>query len=89
MASVQDIKDRVIKLTADVAAETSVVQSAITLVQGDAALIADLKSQLAAAIAAGANPADLQAVLDGMDAAHTTMSATAANLGAAVVANTP
>lgn len=85
MASLKDIQDRIAKLTADVAAETSLDQSIITLIQGDAAIIADLKSQLAAAIAAN-DPAALQAVVDSMDAAHVTMTANAAAAAAAVVA---
>lgn len=87
MATLKDIQDRVAKLTADVAAETALDQSIITLIQGDAAIIADLRSQLAAAIAAN-DPAALQAVVDSMDSAHATMTANATAAAAAVVAGT-
>lgn len=88
MATLKDIQDRVAKLTADVAAETALDQSIVTLIQGDAAIIADLRSQLAAAIAAN-DPVALQAVVDSMDASHATMVANATAAAAAVVAGTP
>lgn len=59
---------------ADVAAETTVTQSAITLLQG-------LKAQLDAAIAAG-DLTKVQAIADGIEA-------NTASLSAAVIANTP
>lgn len=49
------------QLTADVAAETAANQSAITLIQGFAAQLA---AAVAAAQAAGATPAQLQALTD-------------------------
>lgn len=88
MASLKDIQDKVAQLTADVAAETSLDQSIITLIQGDAAIIADLRKQLADAIAAGADPAALQAVVDSMAVAHTTMVDNATKAAAAVTAGT-
>ena len=89
MATLKDIQDKVAQLTADVAAESTLDQSIITLIQGDAAIIADLRKQLADAIAAGADPVALQAVVDSMAAAHTTMTDNAAKAAAAVTANTP
>jgi hypothetical protein len=71
MANVQ--KD-IVSLTAQVAQNTSVEESAVTLINGIAA-------QLAAAIAAG-NPAAL-------DALQAQLAASASDLGAAITANTP
>lgn len=88
MPSLKDIQDKVAQLTADVAAETTLDQSIITLIQGDAAIIADLRKQLADAIAAGGDPVALQKVVDDMDAAHTTMVGNATKAAAAVVAGT-
>jgi len=59
---------------ADVTAQTTVVQSVLTLIEG-------LKQQLADALASG-DPAKVQAVLDGLEA-------NTASLSAAVTANTP
>lgn len=61
-------------LTAQVAANNAVVESALTLIQG-------LKAQLDAAIAAG-DPAQLQALSD-------SLAAEDSKLAAAVAANTP
>jgi hypothetical protein len=89
MANVQDVQTKVDELKGKVEAQTTVVQSAVTLIQGFPPLIADLKKQLVDAIAAGADPTALQAVVDGMTAAETTVDANAQALADAVSANTP
>lgn len=78
-ASVQAAIDT---LTADVAAETTANQSAITLIQGFAAQLA---AAVAAAQAAGATAAQL-ASFDSLSAA---VEANTASLAAAVTAGTP
>ncbi len=70
------------KLQADVAAETTVAQSAVTLIKGIPALIADA---VAKAQAAGATPEQLQAFAD----LSTAIEGTTADLSAAVTAGTP
>lgn len=62
-------------LQAAVAAESTVIDSAVALLQG-------LKAQLDAAIAAGSNPAQLQAISDAI-------AADTSKLANAVAANTP
>ena len=76
------LADAITKLTADVAAEKTVEQSAITLIQG-------LAAQLAAAIAAAANAGATPAQLDALNALSTQIETSSASLGAAVTANTP
>lgn len=88
MATLKDIQDAVAATTAAVAAETTVVNSVKVLIQGDSALIASLREQLAAAIAGGNDPAALQAVVDSLDAAHATLQANNDALAQAVVAGT-
>ena len=69
-------------LTAQVTQETTVNQSAITLINGFPALIA---AAVAAAQAAGATPAQLAA----FDTLSTTITQNATDLAAAVTAGTP
>jgi len=73
---------QIANLTADVAAETTVEQSAITLINGIPALIA---KAAAAATAAGATPAELAS----LTALGASIASSSANLAAAVTANTP
>lgn len=80
MASQLD--DAITQLQSDVAAETAVNQSAITLINGIPALVQTAVQQ---ALAAGATPAQLQAFND-LDAA---LKSQATGLAAAVTANTP
>lgn len=71
------------QLTADVAAETAANQSAITLIQGFAAQLA---AAVAAAQAAGATPAQLQALTDlaaGVESNTTQLAAAVAAVPAA------
>ena len=76
------LDDKIAALQADVTAEQTVEQSAITLIQGIPALIADA---VAKAQAAGATDAQLQALTD----LGTSITNNAAALGAAVTAGTP
>lgn len=69
-------------LQSDVVAETSVNQSAVTLLQG---LSSQLKTALAQAQAAGATPAQLSA----LNTVSTSLQSNTASLAAAVAANTP
>jgi|ERR1700722_7086228 len=73
---------QIANLTADVSAETSVEQSAITLINGIPGLIA---TAVTAAQAAGATPAELTA----LTTLGASISASSAALSAAVTANTP
>lgn len=70
------------QLTADVSAETTANQSAITLIQGFAAQLA---AAVAAAQSAGATPAQLQALTD----LAAGVEKNTADLAAAVAAGTP
>lgn len=77
-----DILDATNDLTAKVAAETTVDQSAVTLLTGLTKIVNDLKSQVAQA-------ADVPAALAAVKAAAAAMDANQAALAAAVTANTP
>lgn len=76
------LDDQITALTNDVTQETTVEQSAITLINGIPALIANAVAQ---AQAAGATPAQLQALTD----LGTKITASSAALGTAVTTNTP
>ena len=76
------------KLTADVAAETTVDNSILALVTGFVAQVKDLQEQLAAAIAAN-DPSAIDAAAEALGALSVTMETNAANIQAAVTANTP
>jgi hypothetical protein len=76
------LDDQIAALQTAVANETSVDQSAITLLNGIPALIQAAVTQ---AQAAGATPAQLKALTD----LGTTIGANATGLAAAVTANTP
>lgn len=89
MPSIKDIQDKVAAVQASVAAEQTVDQSVVTLLQGLSATVASLKQQLADAIAAGSDPAAIQAVLDNLNAAQSSIDQNTADLSAAVTANTP
>ncbi len=88
MAKIADVKAKLVSLKADVESETTVVEAVKRLLEGQAAQLADLRQQLADAIAAN-DPAAIQAVLDQIDAVTATNKANADALAAAVVANTP
>lgn len=76
------LDDQIVALQADVAQETTVEASAITLINGIPALIANA---VAAAQAAGATPAELAS----LTALGTAITNSSAGLAAAVTANTP
>ena len=76
------LDDQIAVLTADVTAEDTVIDSAVTLINGIPALIKDAVDK---ALAAGATPAQLQSLTD----LGTTMTAKSQALAAAVTANTP
>lgn len=75
----QSIQDAITQLQADVQQETTVEQSAVTLIQGFAQQLADA---VAAASAAGATPAQLAQ----FDDLHTQISTSSQALAAAVAA---
>ena len=76
------------KLVAEVANETTVEQSVLTLVSNMAANEAALSQQLASAIAAN-DPVALAAVQTAIDSSVATLQANDSALAAAVTANTP
>jgi anti-sigma factor ChrR (cupin superfamily) len=76
------LDDKIAALTAEVANETTVEESAVALLNGIPKMIADA---VAAAQAAGATPAQLQSLTD----LQTTLAANDTSLAAAVTANTP
>jgi len=76
------LQDNITALQTEVANNTSVESSAVTLIQG---LATQLAAALATASAAGATPAQLQSLTD----LQTTLTANDAALAAAVTANTP
>jgi hypothetical protein len=88
MGILDDLKAKVAELTSKVAAEVTVEQSAVALIQGFGAQLAAIKQQLADAIAAN-DPVALQAVVDGITAAEATLDSSSADLSTAVAANTP
>lgn len=88
MVTLADIKAQSDALVANIAAESTVDDSIIELLNGIAATNAALKQQLADAIASG-DPAALQAVLDALTAANAATDANKAKIVAAVTANTP
>ena len=75
------------KLTADVAAQTTVISSAVALITGLNASIGDLRTQLAAAIASN-DPAAVAAVQASLDDLDAKVAANTASLMVAVPANT-
>jgi|SRR5882757_5488175 len=84
--NIKDIQDKIAELTQQVAAETEVEKSAITLISGFGTTLAGLKQQLADALAAN-DPVAIQAVVDSITAVETTLSTSSADLAAAVTAN--
>ena len=88
MADLSTIQAANTELIADVAAEDTVIGSAVTLINGFGTQLSDLQAQLAAAIAAN-DPTAIQAVADSMSATSTDIKAQSAALSAAVAANTP
>lgn len=86
-----DFETRFNSLTEDVAAQTTVNQSAITLLNGISAQNTAFKAQIQELIDSAGTDADrakLQAVVDGMDAQNAAMDAQRQELADAVTANT-
>jgi hypothetical protein len=79
-AQMAQIDDELTQLTADVAAEQGAVDSAVVLING---ISAKIDAAVAAATAAGATPAELQALTD----LSTSVNAQTASLSTAVAAN--
>lgn len=76
------LPDLIASLTAEVSNDTTVMTSAITLING---ISAQITAAVNAALAAGATPAQLQAITD----AVAQLKANDAGLAGAVAANTP
>lgn len=89
MATVKDVKDQADKALAAIAAESDKDDAIIALVQANTAQIASLKQQLADAIANGADPEALQAVLDSLTTAESSALANGQKVVDAINANTP
>lgn len=89
MAKVSDVQDKLTQVMASVAAETDIDTSIVTLVTGMSATVASLRQELADAIAAGADPAALQTVVDGLGVMQTSIDANKQKIADAVAANTP
>jgi hypothetical protein len=89
MTSVADVKAKADALLASVTAETDVVNAVKAVVDHSNEQIATLKQKLADAIAAGADPAALQALSDTIDAIQAADTANGAVVAAAVTAGTP
>lgn len=79
--TVNTLAAEITQLQADSAAQTTVIQSAETVINGIAGQIA---AAVAAAQAQGATPEQLQALTD----LHTQLSANTAGLSASIAANT-
>lgn len=85
-----DFQTRLDRLTADVAAQTTIEASVKALLVDQGQQLATVRQQLADALAAG--PADasvLQPILDSLDTQIAGIEASTADLSAAVTANTP
>ncbi|HSR79037.1 MAG TPA: hypothetical protein VLN57_20860 [Xanthobacteraceae bacterium] len=90
MANVLDpVVAQLTALQTAVANETTIDQSAITLLNGLGGQIAALAAQLATAIANQADPATVSALVTQLTTLGTTVTASSTALAAAVTANTP
>ncbi len=89
MATLADVQAKNQQLLEAVAAEDNVIDSAVLLIEGNVAVLADIKAQLAAAIAAGGDPAQLQTLSDSIDSNIADVNAKKDQLAAAVAAGTP
>lgn len=93
--TIQDLQAKLAAVVADAAKETDLKQAIITFNNGNAAIVAGLQKQLAAAIAAAGGAVDpataaaFQAVSDGLDQVNTTMTTNAKDIADNLVANTP
>lgn len=89
MTNVSDVKAKADALLATVTAETDVVTAVKAVVDHSNEQIATLKQQLADAIAAGTDPAALQALSDTIDAIQAAETANGQVVAGAVAAGTP
>ncbi len=87
MATLADIQKKNEQLIAEVQAEDTVIDSAVTLITGFGTTLADIKQQLADAIAQN-DPTAIQAVVDSMDKTITDIDTKKQQLADAVSANT-
>ena len=90
---VADVKAKLAKLAQDVAAQTTVINSAIALLNGLSALIAALKAEILALqqqLASGhiVSDADIQALIDSSNSVDQAVEASKATLAQSVLANT-
>lgn len=88
MGTLADIQAQNAALAAAVADEDTVIDSAVVLITGFAAQLADIQAQLAAAIAAN-DPTAIQAVVDSMASTVADITAKKQALADAVAAGTP
>lgn len=90
MSNVLDpITAEIATLQAAVTAETTVSQSAVTLLNGLGGQVTALAAQLATAIANQADPAQVSALVTQLHGLGTTIQTDSTALAAAVTANTP
>lgn len=88
MKTLQDLKDDNQKLIDKVTALTSVEASAKAILDGNQAVLQEIKDELAAAIASG-DPAAIDGVVTSIDAQLDLLDSTTADLADAVARNTP
>lgn len=88
MPTLADIQVQNAALIAAVAAEDTVIDSAVTLIGGFGSQLTALQEQLAAAVAAN-DPTAIQGVVDSMGSTISDINAKKDALAAAVTANTP
>lgn len=86
--TLKDIQDQNVALIQAVADEDTVIDSAVVLIEGFGSTLADIKAQLAAAIAAN-DPAAIQAVADSLTNTIADVTAKKQQLADAITANTP
>lgn len=88
-ADIAGIRAEMAQLVTSVAGITDVATAAVTALNGVSAQNADLRAQLADALARGADPAVIQPILDQFDAQQAALDASKQALANAIVANTP
>lgn len=90
MATVQQLNTKIDQLKSSVEAETNLAASIVTWIQGQGAIVADLKKQLADALAAGGDQsAALQSAIDTLDVIETTNDTNAKQIADLMIAGTP
>lgn len=90
MATVGELKAKLEDVRASVEAETDLSKSIVTWMQGEGSIVADLKAQLAAALAAGGDQSEaLQDAVNTLTLIQETNDANAKAVADAMIANTP